>query len=296
MRNKRNLHHGIYYVRQKELKESKHGKKFLRLELCNKNERRFAYFWENCDHHYKKIHFNSILDVDGEFKKLNDKDILELSGIRYLKQEKKILSKYFVKDEQLEWFTEIKKSMPLEYQTLLKQLFSIDRLTQFFLIPSGKLWAFAEEGGLFAKTNELFKLLDQLSEETIKLSLIKLALLLQSIAFIEGSYHQKLFEYKSDAKFLGIPILALSKVSSFIDESQLSESDKEHLKHLILMHPNYSQKQTAEWKSLEAMLLYKGLDIIILKHALKELKNKTENKNRKWSNYNKLLERYIYLE
>jgi hypothetical protein len=67
LKNKEHFENEIYLVRQKELKVTKNGKEYLRLELYRNERRIFAHLWVYVKHWYNALNFASLLDAHAIF-------------------------------------------------------------------------------------------------------------------------------------------------------------------------------------------------------------------------------------
>jgi 23S rRNA maturation-related 3'-5' exoribonuclease YhaM len=294
MKTEKNSLNQLFRLRQKEKRLSKNDAPFLWLELISQHKRIFGTFWKDVDIWYNKLHFNDVLNITFVLKDFNGREIAEIleinnASIKDLQES----SNYIINDTDWQTYLAIKSNLKQEHQILLENVYSANDISQFFIAPAGKLWAFSKENGLMQKTFICCQIIDSLPFEVNK-SLMKTAVFLQAIGYIHGFYKQEVPDYNTEAKLLGIANLALSKVAHIIEEQKISAEEKAHLLHLILALP-LDHSQHFEYKSLEACLLYYVELMTLQADGLSQFINKEENTNRLWSNYNKYLERFIFI-
>jgi 23S rRNA maturation-related 3'-5' exoribonuclease YhaM len=281
------------YIRQKELKKSKNGKEYLKLELCFDNKRLFSYLWKNSSRLYEEIHFSHAAHIKGELFMKNNREQLNITEIILYSKQSKDAQAIKIDPKLLNWAKEIIESFSKKpYQELSKSFITKQYLLDLIYYPAGKLLVFNEEGGLFKRTSELIRLVDSISYLEFDTELVKLATIGQAYGFINGIYYNNVFEYNDDAKFLGIGKIALSESYEFIKKSALSSANKSHLKHLISLV--YKPDTDFIGLSKEAEILIQLQKLLYSYLAFSSIEKKEENKTRKWSNYNQLFKRHIF--
>lgn len=296
MGNKQHFDHEIYFIRQKELKQSKTGQSYLKLELCREGVRLFGHLWKSAKQWHDVLHFASVVEVSGSVNELNGHAFLRIDEIKHANLDFSTANPVISKGDLL-WIDALIGSTDLDFQNILNNELTAERKIKLCLFPAGKLWAFRHEGGLLERLKLIVSHLDVIGAKDFNQSIVRTAMLLQAIGFIEGMYHDGIYEYRSNAKLLTIPIVALCEVSDGLNKFIRSKSDRLHLQHLILTMPIHSvREKDHKAKSLEAITFY-NIQLLVREHAaVRELKNKEDNINRKWSSYNKQLDRFLYLE
>jgi 3'-5' exoribonuclease len=295
MGNKQHFDHEIYFIRQKELKQAKTGQHYLKLELCRDGFRMFGHLWKAAKQWHDALHFASVVEVTGSRNVLNGHSFLRIDEIKHATvdqaRENPVVSK-----PNLRWLENQISSVGPEFQHILKHELTEQRKIKLCLFPAGKLWAFRHEGGLLERLKRIVSHLDAAGSENLNQSLVRTAMLLQAIGYVEGMYNNGLYEYRTNAKLLTIPVVALCEVGESLNSLIKSKRDRLHLQHLILTMPIHSEREKDHKpKSLEAILFY-NIQLLVREYAaVLELKNKEDNINRKWSSYNKQLDRFLYL-
>lgn len=291
--NKQHFEDEVYLVRQKEIKTTRAGKEYLRLELCQNNRRFFGHLWVRVRQWYQALHFGSVLTVTGDFEEVNQQRIIRIKQMAFLAED--IASaKKVVNEAHVHWFESELAKLPAHFSRCVRFVLKEELFYQFFIFPAGKLWAFNYEGGLVKRLQDVFTQIDTLSAK-LNAPLIKTAAFLQSVGFLKGMHMGDLYEYKSEARLLSIPLLALKEVTGSLHKCIKDDDERIHLEHLITIMPNRSsEEKDLKPMSLEAICFYRIQQLVADVDAISQLVNREENKKRRWTPFNKQLNRYLY--
>lgn len=297
----------FFILRKKELR-TMHGNRdfYLSLELGDSSGRIFASVWQNAEKLYSDLEEGQpvkvrakVIDWKGrahlsveKIRPVEERD--ELDAGTLLPEAKADIQKILadiraiiedVKNEQL--------------RVLLNSFYQDEKFAeQFCQAPGGKLWHHCYKGGLAEHTLAVANMCMQIASlyPRIHRDLLVAGALLHDIGKIREYEVQGFFDFSDAGRLLGHIAMGYHKVAERIEAlPDFPEKLADQLLHLILSHQG-KREQGAPVVPMtrEAMILYYADELDSRLNAMERIYNRDKEPGRKWSQYIKLLDRFIY--
>ncbi len=296
----------IFLVARKNLAETKAGKPYLALTLMDKTGEIEARVWDNAaalDVHARVGNFVLTKGVAKSFR-----DQLQL-GVSYLeevsKEEVKLAdfmpsSQRDVRVMQQELAGIIAAIATPGLKRLLEQIFSGQMLDDFSTAPAAKKMHHAYIGGLLEHTLSVVGLAARLADHYPGLDrdVFLAGALLHDLAKIrEFSYASLPFDYTDQGRLLGHLVLGVEMVRDAAAEIDgLAPDILDQVCHLILSHHGrHDFGAPVLPMTQEALLLHHVDDIDAKMNYTDQLREKITEPGHHWSDYQRPLERFLYL-
>ena len=294
----------IFVVRKLEIKEY-NGRKFLSLEFGDKTGRIGGVCWEGVDEIIQNISPGNVVSVRGSVG--NYKDIpqitvitLQPSGSNQYNPSDYLPSGPHEPEKMIDEIDEIIDSIAdSHYKKLLAEIFNDkDFRRKFMYSPAAKLWHHSYIGGLAEHTLNVFYLCRAACSvyDDLDKDLLLTGALLHDIGKADTYSLDNFFDYTDDGRLLGHIVIADKIITDSIAGIDDFPSEKAKLiRHLVLSHQGeYEQATPVLPQTLEANILYINDLMDSRVGGIKKVLAKTRQPGQRWSNYVKLIERYIY--
>ena len=303
---------GFFVVRKSELKTRKDGEPYLHLELGDRTGRITANIWDNAKQVYEQIHVGTIVKLKGTVRTYQDILQLSIERIRNTKPDDNVHPKQFLPKGEIDTDSFVDRL----YQTiesikdpsllqLLKRFFDdSDWFEKFKEAPGGKLWHHAYLGGLLEHTMcvvEICKIMAQLYPKAHRDLLITGALLHDIGKIDEYGHDGGFFDFTDEGRLWGHISMGAQQVRNMIEglekEEQFPVELKRQIIHLILSHQGELEHGSPVLPAtLEAIILYYSDEMDSKANAIKHIIDRDTEPGRTWSQYIRLLDRFIYLK
>ncbi len=295
-----------FALRKIEVKEY-NGRKYLSLEFGDKTGRINGVCWEGAEEYIQNISAGSILLVRGAVVTYKDAPQINIASMQPVKIDGYDPADFLPSGprEPQKMMAEINEIIEVvqdvHYKSLLRDVFSDEKFKRkFSLAPAAKLWHHSYIGGLAEHTLNVAslcrmacKIYDDLDED-----LLVTGALLHDIGKADTYSMDNFFDYTDDGRLIGHIIIADRIISDVITGLDEFPDEKARLiRHLVLSHQGtYEQATPALPQTLEANVLY-IIDLLDARvGGIMKVKAKIRQPGQRWSNYVKLLERFIYFK
>lgn len=296
---------GFAVLRKKELREYDGGK-FLRLELGDRSGRIDGVVWENAALLFPNLFVGDVVKIKGYVSLYRDTPQIKVDTIALAHQgeyERKALVPASEKTtEQL--IAEFKTVVTTVTQPQLRKLldlFATDEplLRAYAAAPAAKLWHHAYEGGLLEHTLQVVQICDFAARlyAVVERDLLIAGALLHDIGKVRSYQLSTLIDFTDEGRLVGhintgdqIVCEKIKQIPDFPENLAL------RLRHLIIAHQGELQlgspvvPQTAE-----AFVLHYADELDAKLGALTRIITRERGQGKTWSDYVRLIDRYIYL-
>jgi len=297
----------IFLVARKNLAETKAGKPYLALSLMDRTGEIEARVWDNAAAYDSHAQVGNYVVVQGTARPFRDQ--LQM-GVVFLEQVSSSAvnpadfmpaSKRPVAQMQAELEGYIASVTDLSLQQLLAKIFSGDILEQFQTAPAAKKMHHAYLGGLLEHTLSVTGLADKLAAHYPELDrniLIAGALLHDLAKIREFSYDSPPFDYTDQGRLLGHLVLGVDMVrQAAAGINDLTPQRLDQVCHLILSHHGRHEFGAPVLPmTQEALLLHHVDDIDAKMNYTDQLREKITEHGYQWTDYQRPLERFLYLQ
>lgn len=296
-----------FVVRKLEAKEY-NGKRYLSLEFGDKTGRIGAVCWEAAEDYLKSLSPGNVVLVEGNIGTYKDMPQITVTSMQ------KIASANYdpvdflpmgPRDPQImlkELDQIIGEIEDIHYKSLLKEVFSDGLLRrQFSFAPAAKLWHHSYIGGLAEHTLNIVNLCraacDVYKELNLDKDLLITGALLHDIGKADTYSLDNFFDYTDEGRLIGHIVIADRMVSNkMVRLNDFPTEKKKLIRHMILSHQGtYEQASPVLPQTLEANILY-ILDLLDSRvGGIVKAMNKITQPGQRWSEYVRLLDRFLYL-
>lgn len=297
----------IFLVARKTLAETKAGKPYLAMTLMDRTGEIEARVWDNAAGFDDHAAVGNYVLVQGTAKSFRDQ--LQL-GIVFLEQvdaqsvspaDFMPASRRPVAEMQAELQEYIASVSDGGLQELLLAIFTGDTLDQFSTAPAAKRMHHAYLGGLLEHTLSVTGLAVRIADHYPGLDrdmLLTGALLHDLAKIIEFSYAAPPFDYTDQGRLLGHLVLGVDMVRrAALPIQGLSPERLDQVCHLILSHHGRHEFGAPVLPMTQEALLLHHLDDMDAKmNYTDQLREKMTDPGYQWSDYQRPLERFLYMQ
>lgn len=294
-----------FVIRKLEIKDYS-GRKYLSLEFGDRTGRIGGVCWEGVGDFLGNLSVGNIVRVKGAVGSYRDMPQITVASMQAVaggaydpadfmptgnREPQKMLAEI---DKIIDAFGDI------HYKALLHEIFDDGIIRRkFSFAPAAKLWHHCYIGGLAEHTLNIVylcqaaaKIYPQLDQD-----LLVAGALLHDIGKIDTYSLDNFFEYTDEGRLLGHIIIGDRLICNKIARLKDFPTEKKKLiRHLVLSHQGtYEQASPVLPQTLEANVLYIAdlLDSRI--GGIMKVVSKKRPPGQRWTDYVKLIERYIYL-
>jgi len=297
----------IFLVARKTLAETKAGKPYLALTLMDRTGEIEARVWDNAADFDGHATVGNYVLVQGTAKSFRDQ--LQL-GIVFLEQvaaqsvrpaDFMPASRRPVAEMQAELQEYITSVIDAGLQGLLAEIFSGETLAQFSTAPAAKRMHHAYLGGLLEHTLSVSGLAVRIADHYPGLDrdmLLTGALLHDLAKITEFSFAAPPFDYTDPGRLLGHLVLGVDMVRrAAVGIEGLTPERLDQICHLILSHHGRHEFGAPVLPMTQEALLLHHLDDMDAKmNYTDQLREKVTEPGYHWSEYQRPLERFLYLK
>jgi 3'-5' exoribonuclease len=259
-------------IKKVENRNTKTGKKFLSLELGDHSFSISTNVWSDTTG-FERVSGSAktgdVVKVEGVIDEFQGTPQIKVHSIRFAKKTDKVEPKDFLPKSsrdpdvmESEFLSRIDKISDSNLKTLLKNIFSGNRLENFKLAPAGKSWHHAYIHGLIEHTLELIKICDLMCDfhNELKRDLLIAGAMLHDLGKTEELSYDSAFGYTDKGKLIGHIVICASLVEEEIKKiPDFPEELKNLLLHLILSHQGKLEYASPVVpKTSEAIALYQA--------------------------------------
>jgi 3'-5' exoribonuclease len=298
---------GFCIVRKKELKQKKNGELYLKLEIGDKSGRLNGKVWQEAKELYAGLKVGQMIKIMGTIQSYKNTREIHIHRLRAARQQESErrgdLLPRSDKDIQklkklfMEHFHSIRQD---KLSLLLKQIFEDESgLDKYLSLPSGKLW---HHNYIYGNLEHLVCLLDMAEVlfchyPFMKKELLKTAIILHNLGNLQQISLEGFIDYTTIGRLIGHPTLAFQRLNQEIESiSDFPKELKMHLIHLILSQENVLEKTASVLPmTFEAIILNQMIQLDVLANATQRIIRNDRLPDSRWTKYNNLLQRFLYL-
>lgn len=299
----------FFVIRKKELRTKKSdGAPYLALELGNATGRISATLWQEVKEGNEEYHIGSTVKVFGKVIDYKGRNTLVIEKIRETRPEDEVDPADFLpkaKQPLPELRTELKRLLQSitdrHFNALLFKIFSDESfLTAYETAPAGKLWHHNRLSGLMEHSLSIAAICDFLCRTNphIRRDLLITGALLHDIGKIQSyTTRQGFIDYTDEGRLLGHISIGVNWLTEMMaDLPDFPAEKRKQLLHLILSHHGELAKGSPVVPmTLEALILYQVDELDSKMDAFRRIAETEKTPERKWSNYVRLLDRFLYI-
>ena len=298
----------FFVIRKKELRTKKSdGAPYLALELGDSSGRISAVLWEHVAQYNDEFNVGEFVKVRGTVFDYNNALSFHIDRIRKVRPEDNVRPEMFLPensknlDDLESRFRELIDQVANPFLSkLLHMIFDDSTFWQDFRhAPGGKLWHHNRIGGLMEHTIGVVEICLKASENypMISKDLLLSGALLHDIGKVDSYQTNAGFiDYTDEGRLLGHIVIGYNRVEKKIDAITGFPSElRKKLLHLILSHQGeLEQGSPVVPMMIEAIVLYHADEMDSKADAFSRIMKGEMESGKKWSNYVKLMNRFIY--
>jgi 3'-5' exoribonuclease len=294
----------FFVLRKKELKEYD-GQKFLKLELGDKSGRVDAVLWDEAEKFYPQAEVGNIIKIKGSVTTYRDSLQIKLDSFK--KAEQDIELKDFLPaseqniDELFSRFKQMASSVKNRHlKALLEDLVEDSAFVEKFKqAPGGKLWHHSYLGGLLEHTLMVTQICEKAasSYELVDRDLLITGALIHDIGKVKQYSTSGFIDYSDEGRLVGHIVSGYGMMAKRIEKiKDFPEDLSLKLKHLILSHQGQLEMASPVVpQTLEAIILHYADEMDAKAGAFTHIIKREKLKDKKWSDWVPLIQRFIYL-
>ena len=281
---------GFYVLRRCELKEYGGGFR-LDIELSDKSGSVSGVIWENTHQIKQQINKGIVVKVKGRLLTYREMPQVRIDKIR-VAEEGEYDSESFIPSTSKDIHT---------MKTRVSEIFEDDQfLKEYIRSPSGMKWHHPYLGGLLEHSVDVAEICNFMAEKHPELNrdLLVLAALLHDVGKIKEYSVTTMIDFTDEGRLEGHIIIGERFVRSMCDRiDDFPSKLRMLLSHLMLSHQGHKEFSSPVVPMIpEGFVLYYADEIDSKLNALGRITDKTEKDGNDWSEFVRLLGRYIFVD
>jgi 3'-5' exoribonuclease len=252
--------------------------------------------WENFETISNCIKSGDVIKVSGTIEEYQGTAQIKISSIRALLPDENVspcdlLPKSKKDPAQMEktLLERIEKISSSYLKSLMKLVFSGDKLEKFSIAPAGKIWHHGYIHGLIEHTLEVINICDLMCDihPEINRDLLICGAMMHDFGKTEELKYKNTFEYSDKGKLIGHIVISAMLIN---EETKKIPGFPEELKncliHIILSHQGKLEYASPVVpKTLEAITLYHADELSAKANAYKNALTAQTKADSKWTNF-----------
>jgi 3'-5' exoribonuclease len=296
----------IFLVSKKSLAETKAGKPYLALSLMDRSGEVEARVWDNAEQFEAQADEGNFILVQAVAKPFRDQMQMAISTLQQVEESEVDLADFLPASarplaemaRELEAVLDGIGDKPL--QRLLRTIFCGETLTKFQRAPAAKMMHHAYIGGLIEHTLSIIAMAHKAADHypLIDRDLLVAGALLHDLAKIEEfDFSRPPFGYTDRGRLVGHLVLGVDLIREAARQvPDITDEQLDHLLHMVLSHHGqYAFGSPVLPMTPEAILLNQLDDMDAKMNFLQGMQAKMQGNGWHWSEYQRHLERYLYL-
>jgi 3'-5' exoribonuclease len=291
----------FFLVHAKEIRNTKEGKPYLRMELGDRSGTIEARMWTKFELPAHDITRDDFVKVDGRVELYRDKPQLSILQLRKAKPEEIELGDFLphTKEDVEKMYADL-----LDYAGSIKnpwlQKLVLGILTdhsisaRFKKAPAAKVMHHAYLGGLLEHVVGLCGLAEQVAEHypELNLDLLLTVAMLHDVGKLDELCYERAIGYTTDGQLLGHIIMELETVLHAIDKIPGFPPElKTVVQHLLISHHGQYEFGSPKLPMIREALVFHFLDDLDSKMAAVRAALASESGDEEWSAYSSALQR-----
>jgi 3'-5' exoribonuclease len=292
---------GFFLVHAKEIRNTREGKPYLRLELGDRTGTIEARMWTRFELPTHDIARDDFVKAEGRVELYRDKPQLALLQVRKAKPEEIELADFLPHTREdvekmyaqlLEYGKSIKNPW---LQKLVQGIFTDPAIApRFKKAPAAKVMHHAFLGGLLEHVVGLCGLAKQVAGHypELDLDLLLTVAMLHDVGKLDELCYERAIGYTTDGQLLGHIVMELETVLRAIDKiSEFPPELKTVVQHLLISHHGQYEFGSPKLPMIREALVFHYLDDLDSKMAAIRAALATESGDDDWSAYSGALQR-----
>lgn len=297
----------LFLVKSARLSETRAGKPYLIVTVMDKSGELAGPVWDNVQQYSQSCQPGEFIHLQGAVQSYREKPQLRVEAIRPVAREQVDLADFLPtthhnRDEMAADLQALVRTVTdPSLRKLLNHFFKKDEIWQRFQsAPAAKGIHHAYIGGLLEHSLSMARIADKLADhyEGVDRSLLLAGALLHDIGKVEELYVENgVIDYTDRGRLKGHLVIGsemigtvAARIKGFPDETLAQ------LQHLILSHHGRQEFGSPTVPmTVEAFLLSYIDDLDSKMNVLEGLRRKMNSADLSWSDYQRSLERYLYL-
>ncbi len=297
----------LFLVKMAKMGETRAGKPYMTLTVIDKSGEISGPVWDNAEKLHTLCAPGQVVQITGMVQSYRDTLQLKINDIKHVSQIETDLGDYLQastknREEMTADVQKIVNSLSDPYlKKLLKHFFQkSDWAAMFQTAPAAKGIHHAYIGGLLEHSLSVAQIADLLSGhyEGLNRSLLIAGALLHDIGKLkELSVDGGVVDYTAKGRLLGHLVIGCEMVALAAARiKDFPENTLEQLQHLILSHHGRKEFGSPTVPmTVEAFVLSFLDDMDAKMNLMEQLRRKMETEELSWTDYQRSLERYLYL-
>ncbi len=296
----------VFVVSRVSLAETKAGKAYLALRLMDRTGDIEARLWDNAEHFAPLAAQGAFVQVTAVVKSFREQLQLGVASLGPVNADQIDLEKFFPasKRDPKEMRRELKQHITgmadVGLRKLLSTIFQGEVLEQFLRAPAAKKMHHAYLGGLAEHTLSVTGLAVQTAQQypILDRDMLVAGSLLHDLAKIkEFDFGTLPCTYTDQGRLLGHLVLGVEMVrEAAASIPELHPERVDQLSHIILSHHGQLEFGSPVLPMTpEAVLLHHLDDVDAKMNYMERLRNKMKEPGWQWTDYQRPLERFLYL-
>lgn len=297
----------LFLVKSARVAETRAGKPYLVLTVMDKSGELGGPVWDNAEEYHEICQPGGFVNLQGMVQSYRDKLQLKVDAIRPVAREQVDLADFLPttprnREEMASELQALVRTVSNPHlRKLLNHFFKKDEIWQRFQhAPAAKGIHHAYLGGLLEHSLSMARVADMMAAhyEGVDRSLLIAGALLHDIGKVEELYVDGgLIDYTDRGRLKGHLVIGSEMIGQVAARLQgFPEEVLEQLQHLILSHHGRQEFGSPTVPmTVEALLLSYIDDLDSKMNVLEQLRRKMNSTEMNWSEYQRSLERYLYL-
>lgn len=295
----------FFIIKKSELRLTRTNKKYLCMELGDKNIVITSNVWDNFDHIVSDYKVGDLVKIEGTVDEYLGSLQIKLSSIRPVESSDGVSFSDFMSKSSRDpdvMISELTARIEIISDPWLKKLmlliFNDENLKKFSTAPAGKAWHHSYFHGLLEHTLEIIKICDLVSgiHPEINKDLLVCGAMMHDFGKIEELKFDAAFEYTDKGKLIGHIVLSAIVLHDYTKKIPgFPEDIKDCLMHLILSHQGKLEfASPVVPKTIEAIALYQADELSAKINAYKNAISADVRPESKWTKYLSLISTDLY--
>ncbi|HET8965756.1 MAG TPA: HD domain-containing protein [Candidatus Acidoferrum sp.] len=293
---------GFFLVSAKELRNTKEGKPYLRLELCDRSGTVEARMWTKFEVVAQEVAREDIVKVEARVELYRDRTQLALLQLRKARPEEIELADYLPhtkEDVEKMWAELLAYGLSITnvwLQTLVLSILNDPSVApRFKKAPAAKVMHHAYLGGLLEHVVGLCGLARQVAahyQPELDLDLLLTGAILHDVGKLDELCYERAIGYTTHGQLLGHIVMEVETVSKAIDKIDGFPPElKTVVQHLLISHHGEYEFGSPKLPMIREALVFHYLDDLDSKMAAARTALASESGDEEWSSYSGALQR-----
>jgi len=298
----------FFLVTAKELRHTREGKPYLRLELGDRSGAVEARMWINFENAAREVGRDDVVKVEARVELYRDRTQLAVLQIRKAKPDEIELADYLPhtpQDVEKLWAELLQHVQSIQNPWLCKLVLTIlgdpAIVPRYKKAPAAKVMHHAYLGGLLEHVVSLCRLAKQVAahyQPELDADLLLTAAILHDVGKLDELCYERAIGYTTNGQLLGHIVMEVETVARAIDKIQGFPPElKTVVLHLLISHHGQYEFGSPKLPMIREALVFHYLDDLDSKMAAARTALASESGDDEWSSFSGALQRkFLRLE